>query len=61
MPNMITRPKVIATPTWPSWPVLASTMIAPHPAKTSANVPIASATSARRFSMLTVRREEAPP
>ena len=41
------EPEVIATPTWPSWPVFASTMIAPQPAKTSANVPIASAASAR--------------
>ena len=38
---------MIATPTWPSWPVFASTMIAPQPAKTSANVPIASAASRR--------------
>ena len=34
--------------------VFASTMIAPHPAKTSANVPIASATSGRRCAVLTV-------
>ena len=34
--TMITRPKLIATPTWPNAPVLASTMIAPQPAKTSA-------------------------
>jgi hypothetical protein len=35
-----------ATPTWPSALVSASTMIAPQPAKTSANVPIASASQA---------------
>src|SRR5260221_10377544 len=44
---MITSPKAIATPTCPSACVFASTMIAPAPANTSANVPIASATSAR--------------
>src|ERR1041385_6635118 len=44
---MITRPKLIATPTWPSAPVFASTMIAPQPAKTSANVPTNSAASTR--------------
>src|SRR5579862_4402542 len=49
---MITSPKVIATPTWPSWCVLASTITAPQPAKTSANVPIVSATSARRSARL---------
>ena len=43
--TMITRPKLIATPTWPSASVFASTMIAPQPAKTSANVPIASASA----------------
>src|SRR5947209_4803228 len=47
MPNMITSPKLIATPTWPSCCVFASTMIAPQPAKTSAKVPIASAVNAR--------------
>jgi len=45
--TMITSPNEIATPTWPRAPVFASTMIAPQPAKTRANVPIASATSAR--------------
>jgi hypothetical protein len=44
---MITRPKVKAIPTFPSAPVFSSTMMAPAPAKTSANVPIASARSAR--------------
>src|SRR5919201_3643874 len=44
---MITSPKVIATPTWPSACVFASTITAPAPANTSAKVPIASATSAR--------------
>ena len=44
---MITSPKQNATPTWPSAWVFASTMIAPQPAKTSVNVPIASA--ARRL------------
>src|ERR687888_441984 len=43
---MITSPNVSATPTCPSWCVFASTITAPAPAKTSANVPIASATSA---------------
>ena len=38
---MITSPNMSDTPMWPSWCVFASTMIAPHPAKTSANVPIA--------------------
>src|SRR5262245_41389417 len=42
---MITSPKVIATPTCPSEWVLASTITAPAPANTSANVPNASATS----------------
>ena len=42
--TVMTRPKLMATPTWPSAPVFASTMIAPQPAKTSANVPAASAT-----------------
>jgi hypothetical protein len=44
---MITSPKVIATPTWPSACVFASTITAPAPANTSAKVPIASATNAR--------------
>src|SRR5215203_3720555 len=44
---MITRPNVTAMPTCPSACVLASTMIAPAPAKTSAKVPITSATSMR--------------
>src|SRR5215207_9196703 len=44
---MITSPKLIATPTWPSASVLASTMIAPQPAKTSAKVPMNSAASSR--------------
>src|ERR671925_652546 len=43
---MITSPKVIATPTWPSACVFALTITAPAPANTNANVPIASATSA---------------
>src|SRR5918992_4053024 len=44
---MITSPKVRAIPTCPSArSVFSSTMIAPAPAKTSANVPIASARSA---------------
>src|ERR671912_72719 len=44
---MITSPKVRAIPTCPSAPsVCSSTMIAPAPAKTSAKVPIASASSA---------------
>ena len=47
---MITSPKLIATPMCPSWCVFASTMIAPQPAKTSANVPIASADEAARAS-----------
>src|SRR5207253_580342 len=55
---MITRPNVIATPTWPSWCVFASTMIAPHPAKTSAKVPIASAVTARSSSRLMRSRDE---
>src|SRR6185436_15785429 len=42
---MITKPKLIATPTWPSAPVWASTMIAPQPAKTRAKVPTNSAAS----------------
>src|SRR3954465_2921185 len=45
--TMITSPKLKATPRCPSAPVFASTMIAPQPAKTSAKVPIASATSPR--------------
>src|SRR6478752_1705829 len=44
---MITSPNVIATPMCPSWWVLASTMIAPAPAKTSAKVPTNSAASRR--------------
>ena len=51
--TMITRPKLIATPTWPSAPVLASTMIAPQPANTSANVPNASASALRASSGVT--------
>src|SRR4051812_14592879 len=49
---MITSPNVIATPTWPNCCVFSSTMIAPQPAKTSANVPIASAASFRSRSRL---------
>src|SRR5579875_2515261 len=49
---MITSPKLIATPTWPSWCVFAFTIIAPQPAKTRANVPIASAVIARSNSRL---------
>ena len=49
---------MIATPTWPSWCVFASTMIAPAPAKTSANVPIASATRARRARVLAHARQQ---
>src|SRR5262249_51501572 len=45
---MMIRPKVIATPTWPSAPVWASMTIAPGPAKTSPKVPIASAASLRK-------------
>src|SRR5438874_184153 len=44
---MITRPKLIATPTWPSAELFASTMIAPQPAKTRANVPTSSARALR--------------
>src|SRR4029077_17045683 len=44
---MITRPKVMATPTCPRACVLAATMIAPAPAKTRAKVPNASATRTR--------------
>jgi hypothetical protein len=43
---MMTRPNVIAMPTFPSASVFALTMIAPAPAKTSAKVPISSAASA---------------
>src|SRR2546427_530102 len=52
---MMTSPNVIATPTWPSWCVFASTTIAPQPAKTSANVPIASASSWRSSDLGTLR------
>jgi hypothetical protein len=45
--TMITSPNVIATPMWPSALVSASTMIAPQPAKTSADVPMNSAAMAR--------------
>src|SRR4029077_7313007 len=55
---MITRPKVMAPPMWPSWCVFASTMIAPQPAKTSANVPIASATRARASPRLSATPEQ---
>src|SRR5919198_3230144 len=44
---MITSPKVSAIPTCPRAFVSASTIPAPPPAKTSAKVPIASATRAR--------------
>src|SRR5690348_9066527 len=51
--TMITRPKLMATPTCPNAPVLASTMIAPQPANTSAKVPIASASRQRRIGRFT--------
>src|SRR4051812_35293664 len=44
---MITSPKESATPRWPRAFVVESTMIAPQPAKTRANVPNASAPSRR--------------
>src|SRR5918996_1221125 len=52
---MITNPKLSATPTWPSASVLASTMIAPQPAKTSAKVPTNSAASIRASARSTIK------
>src|SRR5215475_12137071 len=54
---MITSPKVIATPTWPRAPVLASTMIAPQPANTSAKVPTNSAATWRASVRSAIRLE----
>src|SRR3954463_1090829 len=52
--TMITRPNESATPRWPSACVLESTMIAPQPAKTRANVPNTSAASLRVSSVCTL-------
>src|SRR3954451_12616953 len=54
--TMITRPKESATPRWPSACVVESTMIAPQPAKTRANVPNTSAASLRVSSVCTLAR-----
>src|SRR5579871_884704 len=56
---MITRPKLIATPTCPNWPVFASTITAPQPAKTSAKVPIASAVRQRTMGRVIGRTSRA--
>ena len=44
--TMITSPKLMATPTWPSAPVFGVDHDRATPANTSANVPTASATTA---------------
>src|SRR4051812_19369842 len=53
---MITRPNESATPRWPSACVVESTMIAPQPAKTRANVPNTSAASLPVSSVCTLAR-----